>query len=344
MGLLHYSDDRLGVFHCDRGECSRHQREVERHVAFVTCSEIIPCLIWPLVCFCKEYDAGVVRLERLSDVLEQPVRFRKILVISVLSLNEIRNGIEAKAVHAKIEPEAHDIQNRFDDRGVVIVQIRLMGVEAMPEIGVRNGVPGPVGSFAIDENDAPFRELVVRLGLDVEIPLRGPGSRVPGTLKPGMLIGSMVENQLRNDMHLAGMGGIHQPPEIVECTEFRTDAFIVEHVVAVVPARRRIERQEPDCIDAERCQVIQLPRQSGKIAESIPIGIEERLYMELVDDSILMPGCIAKLAFGFAQSSAPSATIVSARRDWFWRKTNVASHLFKIAQGKSTARRRCSLP
>jgi hypothetical protein len=67
------------------------------------------------------------------------------------------------------------------------------------------------------------------------------------------------------------------------------DRAVLADVVAVVAPRRGVEGQEPDRVDAELGDVVELHQQSGKIADAVIVGVEERLHVQLVDDRVLVP-------------------------------------------------------
>ena len=69
----------------------------------------------------------------------------------------------------------------------------------------------------------------------------------------------------------------------------RMHAAIVGDVVAVVAPRRGIERQQPDRVDAEIGDVVELGDQARKVADAVVVRIEERLDVQLVDDRVLVP-------------------------------------------------------
>jgi hypothetical protein len=62
------------------------------------------------------------------------VRTWKALASAALALEEERNGVHAEAVHAHLEPEAHDVQHRVLHLRIVVVQVRLGRVEPMPVV------------------------------------------------------------------------------------------------------------------------------------------------------------------------------------------------------------------
>jgi hypothetical protein len=100
----------------------------------------------------------------------------------------------------------------------------------------------------------------------------------------------VVEHQLRDDVQPAPVRLGHEIVEVGEAADLGVDRRVVRDVVAVVPARRRIEGKEPERRDAEVLQVRQLARQAEKIADAVVVTVEERADAHLVDDGVLVPG------------------------------------------------------
>ena len=67
------------------------------------------------------------------------------------------------------------------------------------------------------------------------------------------------------------------------------DALVVGDVVAVVAQRRGVEGQEPERVDAEPLQVVELLGQAGKVADAVVVAVEEGADVHLVDDRVLVP-------------------------------------------------------
>jgi len=64
---------------------------------------------------------------------------------------------------------------------------------------------------------------------------------------------------------------------------------VIGDVVSIIAQRRRIERQQPQGRHAEMLEIIKFLDQPLKIADAIVVGIEERFYMNLIDDRIFIP-------------------------------------------------------
>ena len=95
----------MPIFLPHRHEHPRHQREVERHVAFVAVAEVRPDFRRPLVCLREQHPVLVPRVHRGANALEDVVRLVEVGARRPLAFDEVGNGIEAHAVDAAIEPE-----------------------------------------------------------------------------------------------------------------------------------------------------------------------------------------------------------------------------------------------
>ena len=105
----------------------------------------------------------------------------------------------------------------------------------------------------------------------------------------GVLIGRVVDDELGDDAQLAPVCLAHEMVEIGARSVGRVDVAVVGDVVAVVAQRRRVERQEPDRVDAEVLDVVELLAEPVEVAHAVVVRIEEGLDVELVDDGVLVP-------------------------------------------------------
>ena len=69
------------------------------------------------------------------------VRLGKILAGRAFAFVEIRHRVEPEPVHAEIEPKVEHLADFVMHVRVVEVQVRLMGIEAVPEVGARHRDP-----------------------------------------------------------------------------------------------------------------------------------------------------------------------------------------------------------
>src|SRR5690606_38134058 len=122
-----------------------------------------------------------------------------------------------------------------------------------------------------------------------EIPLPGSPGCLTGALEPGMLVRGMVDHQLGDDPQPATMGFADEAAHVRHVAVIGVYPAIVCNVVTIVAPRRWIERQQPQGVDAQIHQVVEFLDKSGEVADTIVVGIEKGLHMQLVDDRILVP-------------------------------------------------------
>ena len=95
--------------------------------------------------------------------------------------------------------EAETAYQLVPDVGMIVIEIRLVGIEAMPVVGVGDGVPGPVGGLEICEDNPGVRVFIRCIAPHVEVAPAAARLRLAGALKPGVLIRGMVDDQLGDD-------------------------------------------------------------------------------------------------------------------------------------------------
>ena len=84
-------------------------------------------------------------------------------------------------------------------------------------------------------------------------------------------------------------GLLHQLDHVVVGAVARRDAQVVGHVVARVDERRREARVEPDRVDAQRAQVVEVVDHAAEVADAVAVGVGERLGVDLVQHGIGQP-------------------------------------------------------
>ena len=108
-------------------------------MALVAVAEVVDDVLGPLVRLREQHAVGVVRVDLGSDALEERVRRRGGSRSSSPPPRRGTDGIEAEPVEPEVEPEAKAVEHRLGDVRVLVVQVRLVVVEAMPEIGAADG-------------------------------------------------------------------------------------------------------------------------------------------------------------------------------------------------------------
>jgi hypothetical protein len=81
--------------------------------------------------------------------------------------------------------------------------------------------------------------------------------------------------------------------EVVDGAVVRMDRVEVGDVVAAVAQRAGVHRQQPDAVDAEPLQVVELLGQPDEVARPVVVAVVEAAQVDLVEDRPLEPQRIA---------------------------------------------------
>src|SRR5262249_46026622 len=111
-----------------------------------------------------------------------------------------------------------------------------MRKEAVPVIRPSKRVPRPIGFLGVAEDDA--RSCIGLVVITPHIPVAGIGCRLALACapEPGMLVGSMIDDELSEHSQLSPSGLLHEAAEIRHRAEIGIDRAVVRNVVAVVTA------------------------------------------------------------------------------------------------------------
>ena len=168
------------------------------------------------------------------------------LARQVRALGNQRNHIHAEAVNAAVKPPVHHVVHCTAHGRVLPVEIRLLLRELVQEVLATLRAVLPSGATEI-------RPPLIRLGAG----FAGRGARtrrappVPvgvliilvfGRFKPGVFIGSVIDNKIHHDLEPALVGLGQQLIHVVECAEQRINVLIVGNIVAIVVLRRLVYR------------------------------------------------------------------------------------------------------
>src|SRR5579862_2475989 len=159
-----------------------------------------------------------------------------------------------------------------------------MRIEAMPIIGAGDRIPGPIRPFGIDEYDTRSGVFLVGVRPNIVVAPWRSGLGAPGALKPWMLVGCMVDHELRDHADTARVRLTDELAKVSQRAVVAVNVAVFADIVAVVQAGRRIKRQQPDGVGAELGNVVELGDQAGKIANAVIIAVEKRFDVQLEND------------------------------------------------------------
>ena len=90
-------------------------------------------------------------------------------------------------------------------------------------------------------------------------------------MEPGVLVRSVIDDELGDDTQPAVVSLLDEGAEVIARAVLRMDVVIVGDVIPVVLARGRVEGQQPDRVDAELGNVVELRDQTGKVPDSVVV-------------------------------------------------------------------------
>jgi hypothetical protein len=261
---------------------------VKRHLALVPVAEVVHHVGGPLVGLGQQHAVGVVLVHLAPHPPQVGVRLLEVLAVGAVALEQVGDRVEPEPVQSQVEPEAQHVEHRLLHLGLVVVQVRLVVEEAVPVVGAGLLVPGPVRGLGIDEDDARVLVALLRVRPDVPVALRRVGARA-GLLEPGVVHRGVVHDEVGDDAHPALVGLIDEAPHVLDHAVVLVDREEVGDVVAAVPQRRLVHRQQPDAVHAEPLQVIELLGEAAEVPGAVAVAVVEAAQVDLVEDRGLEP-------------------------------------------------------
>ena len=205
------------------------------------------------------------------------------VVLEDLGLRDEVHDVEAEAAHALLFPEAHDVRDLVAYLGVAPVEVGLCRVKQVQAPLAHRGLPqpggaaelrGPVGGQLVGV--AVAEEVIVLVAL-----LAGEGAAVP------LVVGRrVVQDHVEHDADAAGAGLAGELLEVSHGAVARVDGAVVGDVIAVVALRGGKEGRQPDIVDAELGQVVELLRDAAEVSPAVAVRVLEALRVDLVDDLV----------------------------------------------------------
>jgi hypothetical protein len=99
----------------------------------------------------------------------------------------------------------------------------------------------------------------------------------------------VVERVVDDDAHVALVGTANQLAELFDRSEFGQDGAEVGDVVAAITQRRRVDRWQPQGIDAEPLEVVEPGDEPTQVARAVAVAVDEAAHHDLVEDRAAIP-------------------------------------------------------
>lgn len=216
-----------------------------------------------------------------------------------IGLGDEVDDVHPKSVDAAVEPPGHHVVDGAAHLGVLPIEVRLLAREQVQVELARALVPlpggpreegSPVGGLGAGLAGLQPRHLAGRPP-DVPVTLDG-ADRAAGVDEPGVLVARVVDDEVHDEPHPAGVQACDERVEVGQRAEDRVDVAVVGDVVAVVVLRGAVDGAEPDDVDSQGVEVVQALGDPGDVPDAVAIGVLEGPGVDLVDDGVAPPVCV----------------------------------------------------
>ena len=218
----------------------------------------------------------------------QSIRAIRLVGWEIDVLFDIDNSVDAETAQPLVHPPVDHLVDFPAHFRIFPVQIRLLfreQVQVVQIFGAGHRLPrvsaeiGPIiGRFF------PVFPLP-----DIKVSAVSAFRVFHGLLKPDMLIGAVVDHQVHQDIHPPLLRLFQQMVEVLHGAELFPDAVIVRDVIPLIHKGGFINGRQPDDIDSQLFQIIQFLRHALQIPDSVSVGIQKALGINLIGHLVMPP-------------------------------------------------------
>src|SRR5215472_13688550 len=203
------------------------------------------------------------------------VRARSKWIVREVGVLEQRiHGIQTESRNTALVPKARDVEHGIFHRRISPVKVRLFGIKIVVIVLLGGSIERPRRSPK--SRNPVIRRLTSALAIPPNVPVAvGSCARALRILEPFVLIRSVVGDEIQNDADATMIGFGEQVIEITERAVHGVNVLVVRDVVAEIYLRGRETWGDPDRIDAEVLQVIELGSDAVEIADPIIVAVSE---------------------------------------------------------------------
>ena len=227
------------------------------------------------------------------------------VVAQLRVLDQRMRDVDSKAGDATVEPEAECLLELVAHTLVPPVQVGLLGEEVVQVVPAELRVLGP-------GRPAERRRPVVRLVRpDVPVALRG-------VREPRMLAARVVGDEVEHDLDPARIRIGDERVEVVQRSVVGMDAVEVGDVVPPVRVRRGVDRRQPDRVDAQPLEVVELRPNALQVAVPVTVRVGEGPDVDLVHDRVAPPHAARQATDNGLRptNTTKSSSAVAGRCSW----------------------------
>ena len=227
--------------------------------------------------------------------VEGIVRGRGRVVPQLRVLDEDVADVDAEAVDAAVEPEADDVVERVAHVLVPPVEIGLLAQVVVHVVLTGGRVERPRRTAEAAHPVVRRRAVRFRIGPHVPVAM-ARGARRSRVDEPRVLLARVVRDEVEEHADAPAVRGGDQLVERGEGPHLRLDRAVVGDVVAPVGVRRHGDRAQPDRVDTQPLEVVEMVDDPLQIAVAIGVRVRERQRIDLVQHARGPPRHLAMLS------------------------------------------------
>ena len=232
-----------------------------------------------------------LQIAGVAPVIAAPLFGRHGWIVSEVRVMEIGpRHIQAKAIDPTRQPRVQHSQRRLAGVWITPVQLGLLAQKLVVVVLAARRLIGPGRATEHAQPVVGRGAVGLRIGPDIPVGLGSLQAAAQALHEPRMHIGGVAEHLVHHHLQAPRVGRVQQALEALEGPIVRVDTLIVRSVIAPVPVRRRMDRRQPDAVDAQGRNVVQLGQHPGQIAMPIAIAVEEAADVDVVENRALPPG------------------------------------------------------
>ena len=223
----------------------------------------------------RKKTARIFTAKQRVDVFVQ-VRAEAILTFGKI-LGDLVDDVDSESIHTEIDPVVDDILHLLNHSGIVPVQIRLAD---------RVGVQVILAPLRVIFPRAAAEGCLPVIGRRVEPIVVVAVGIVPALarlLKPAVRGRGMVRHKIQDQLHVPRVQTGNKRAHIVQGAKLVHDVPIVRDVIAVIIVGALVAGTQPDGVDAEFLQIIQLFNDARQIADAVSVGVHEAAGIDLIN-------------------------------------------------------------
>ncbi len=115
-----------------------------------------------------------------------------------------------------------------------------------------------------------------------------------------MLIGGVVQHHLNDHSYPTLVSSAEKVLEVVECAVTGMHRSVIGDVVSIIAKRRRKKRHQPQRVDPQLLQVIELLREAAEIPDPVGVAVPKGSDVDLVNDRVFVPKRVLRQYHGRA--------------------------------------------